>query len=45
MTLNERNLHFGRLLCAECHRLHITRDQIRAVSGIKTGYVTGVRQG
>lgn len=45
MDFSQRNQHFGKTLSAECHRLHITRNQICEVAGISSRYLTAVRRG
>ena len=45
MDFSSTNRHFGRILSAECRRLHITRDQIRHTAVIGSKYITAVKQG
>ena len=45
MDFSTHNRQFGAHLKAECHRLHITRDQICDAAGISSRYYTAVRHG
>ena len=45
MDFSTRNRQFGAHLKAECHRLHITRNQVCVAAGISSRYYTAVRHG
>ena len=42
---SSRNQQFGKLLRAECRRMHIQRDQVLRVAGISSNLLTAVRHG
>lgn len=45
MNFSQRNQQFGRILKAECRRLHITRDDIVKVARMDTHLESAVRHG